>query len=169
MVSYGFAILVIAVVLLAVAQLGVFNPLLAPTYCDSIPSFSCAAASIRANSLLTIVLSQATGATMNVVGAACSSVANSVGTGPMYGNINVGYSAGTASQYYADTSLASGALLYTGNSIALNIYCYGGSGKATGPLGNPFTGDVWLNFTVTSLPNSANNIVQVVTFTSRYS
>jgi hypothetical protein len=170
MISYGVAIIVISIVLLTVAQLGVFNPLLTPTYCNAAPSFACSGASIRANSLLTIVLSQASGGTMNVIGAACSSLANTVNVigGPMYGNLNVGYSAGTASSYYPNTALANGFLLYSGNTLNLTVYCYGGAGQATGSLGSTFSGVVWLNFTITSLPNSANNIVPVATFTSRY-
>lgn len=168
MVSYGIAIIVLSIVTLSVAELGVFNPRLTPTYCDAAPSFACTGASIKTNGALTIVLAQATGATMNVVGAACSSIANTITVGPEYGNINVGYNTVTAAQYYPDPSLADGALLYTSNAISINVYCFKGSGRATGPTGNPFSGVVWLNFTVTSLPNSANNIVEVATFTSRY-
>ena len=171
MLSYGIALIVITMVVITVAQLGVFNPVLAPTFCDATPSFACVSASIKANSMLTVMISQATGATMNVIGASCSSLANSVSTsaGPMFGNINVGFNTVTASQYYPNYALANGILLYTGNTMNLTVYCYGGSGQATGPLGSAFSGIVWLNFTITSLPNSANNIVQVATFTEKYS
>jgi len=169
MISYGVAIIIISIVIVSVAQLGVFNTQLAPTYCDATPSFSCASASINANGLLTILLSQATGATMNVIGAACSTIANTVTPGPMYGNINVGYNSLTYSQFYPNNALANGILLYTSNTLDLTVFCYGGTGMASGPLGNPFTGVVWLNFTITSLPNSANNILQVATFSAKYS
>jgi hypothetical protein len=168
MVSYGIAIIVISIVVLAVAELGVFNPMLVPTYCNAIPSFECSSVSIKANSLLTIVLAQATGATMNVIGAACSTLANTVYVGPMYGNVNVPYNPATASLYYPNTALAHGVLLYSSNTLNLTVFCYGPSGMATGPLGGTFSGAVWLNFTITSLPNGANDIVQVATFTSKY-
>ncbi len=169
MISYGMALIIISVALLAVAQLGVFNPLLTPTFCDATPSFACVAAAIKANGMLTILLSQATGATMNVIGASCSRLANTVSVpGPMYGNLNVGYNSVTESQYYPSTALANGLLLYTGNTMNLTVFCYGGSGLATGSLGGSFSGTVWLNFTITSLPNSANNVVQVATFTEKY-
>jgi hypothetical protein len=171
MVSYGMALIIIAVVILAVVQLGVFSPPLSPAYCNTAPSFSCSSATMRASSgVLTILLSQATGATMNVVGAACSSQANvtSAGPGPEFGNIHVGYDAITAPQYYPDAALSNGIILYSGNSTVLRVYCYGGSGIAKGSSGDTFSGTVWLNFTITSLPNSTNNIVQVATFTAKY-
>lgn len=165
------ALIVIAIVLLSVAQLGVFNNFLAPSYCNAAPSFSCTGASMQADSgVLTIVLSQATGATMNVTGAACSSQANTTSNapGPAFGNTNVGYNAITASQYYPNGALANGVLLYSSNTTILKIYCYGGSGVARSSPGHSFNGAVWLNFTITSLPNSKNNIVQVATFTAKY-
>lgn len=168
MISYGIAILVISIVVLAVAQLGVFNPLLTPIYCNSAPSFVCSIPTINANSMFTIALAQATGATMNVIGAACSSGANTVNVGPMYGNIYVTDNAITSSLYYPANVLANGVMLYSGNTLTLSVFCYGGSGKATGSVGSTFSGAVWLNFTITSLPNSANNIAQVATFTTRY-
>ncbi len=167
MVSYGIVILVLSIVVFVVAQLGAFNPVLAPTYCNAAPSFACLGASIKANSILTIVLSQASGATMNVVGASCSVLANASTVGPMFGNIGVKpYS--TAPQYYPNNALQSGTLLYSSNSLNLTVYCYGGTGLAKGKLGTPFSGTVWLNFTISSLPQTYNNVVEVATFTAKY-
>ena len=124
-----------------VAQLGVFNPVLAPTYCDALlvrvrecidqgkrHAYCYDFAGNRGNDERD----------RRFVLQPCQLFSTS--PGPMFGNINVGFNTVTASQYYPNYALANGILLYTGNTMNLTVYCYGGSGQATGPLGSAFAG-----------------------------
>jgi hypothetical protein len=167
LVSYSIAILVVAIALYVVLQLGVFNPRLVPEYCDASPSFSCDGAAITSNGILTIIFSQSTGGTMTITGMACASTQNSLAIGPAHGNINVlSYSA--APGYYPSNSLQSGIIAYSGSGVEISLYCYSGGGVAKGNVGNSFSGIVWINYTLTELPNTMHTIEQLATFNSKY-
>jgi hypothetical protein len=56
--SYAVIILVVTVAVYAVLELGIFNPKLAPSYCNAAPGFTCAAYSIYTNGTMVFVLSQ---------------------------------------------------------------------------------------------------------------
>jgi hypothetical protein len=78
MVSYGMAFIVIAVVFYVALHLAFFNQQLAPSYCNAAPSFSCAAFALNKTGAFAIDLYQATGGTININAAACSSAVNVV-------------------------------------------------------------------------------------------
>lgn len=167
LVSYGIAMLVIAIALYTVLQLGVFNTRLAPEYCNATPPFSCDGYALSSNGILTIVFSQSTGGTMTVTGVACASTQNSLVLGPAYGNVNVlPYS--TAPGYYSTNALQNGAIAYSGGAVRVGVYCYSGKGAAKGNIGNSFSGVVWINYTLSNLPNTMHTVQQLVTFNSKY-
>ncbi len=164
MVSYGLAILIITIALYVVFSLGVFNPKLAPTVCNPAPGFVCKAYAISTNSTFTISLAQATGGTIDITGAACSSSVNSSSDMPQYGNVHVlGYS----SAYYPNTNIQSGLNLYSDGSNTIELYCFNGGGKATSSLGYTFSGYLWINYTISNLPPT-HYIKRVATFTVSY-
>ncbi len=168
LISYSIAILIITIALYVVLQLGIFNPRLAPEYCNPSPAFSCDGAAITSNGILTIIFSQSTGGTMTITGIACSSAQNSLTTGPAYGNVNMlPYSA--APSYYPSNDLQNGGLVvYSGGGARVSVYCYTASGIAKGNIGNSFSGTVWITYTLTELPSTANTVQQLATFSSKY-
>lgn len=167
MVSYGIALLLIAISLFVIFQIGIFNTTLAPTFCTSAPSYVCVGSAINISGGLTIVLSQATGGTMTINGASCSNLANTVMPGPLYGNVGVlPYS--TAPQFYPTSAMQNGVLMYTSGTNTIRVYCYNKFGIATGSYGKSFNGFLWINYTYTNLPATTNSVQQVIVFTQKY-
>ncbi|MEM0150008.1 MAG: hypothetical protein QXW10_03875 [Candidatus Micrarchaeaceae archaeon] len=167
LISYGVAILIIALALYVIYRVGIFNPTIVPSYCNPAPSFICNLAAINTSGVMTISFAQATGGAMNITGVACSTVANITSNGPMYGNIGIKtYKA--ASGFYPSNELQNGAILYSSNSIAINVYCYSGRGIAKASLGSVFTGYVWINYTYSGLPPSMHNIEEIATVSAKY-
>lgn len=163
LVAYGIAILIVSIALYVVLQLGVFNTRLAPTYCNSAPDFACASYSINTAGALTVVFSQSTGATMNVTGAACSTQPSTNSSEPKYGNIAVVPSG----QFYPSGQWNS-IIVYSSNNTRISVNCYGPSGLAKGQLGNGFTGFVWINYTVSSLPANYHSLQQMASISAKY-
>lgn len=167
MVSYGFAILVIAIAVYVVLQLGIYEPGLTPQSCTASPGFACTSYDLSQNGILDIELAQALGGTLNVTGAACASGASGTGNGPAYGNANV-VKYGSKPQYYPDASMANGIMAYGDTLFTVRIYCYN-SGGVTGPsYGGLFNGFLWLNYTNTELPSGTHSTVMVAQLTARY-
>lgn len=176
MVAYGIALLVIAIALAVVVQLGLFNLRLAPTTCNPAPGFQCTAATMNTLGVLTITFSQATGGTLTINAAGCSSNANATRDFPAYGNVNLlTYTKGP--QYYPgiipfntpfNSPPANSISLSSSASGIITVYCYTKFGKATSQLGNSFTGFLWLNYTISSLPSTLNNVQEVASFTAKY-
>ncbi|MDE1868712.1 MAG: hypothetical protein KGH60_01980 [Candidatus Micrarchaeota archaeon] len=176
MVAYGIALLVIAIALSVVVQLGLFNVRLAPTTCNPAPGFQCTAATMNTMGVLTIAFSQATGGTLTINGAGCSSAANATRDYPAYGNVNLlPYT--KAPQYYPaivpfntpfNSPPANSISLSSSGSGLITVYCYTHFGKATSQLGNSFSGILWLNYTISDLPSNLNNVQEMASFTAKY-
>ncbi|MGC8586130.1 MAG: hypothetical protein ACP5K5_01125 [Candidatus Micrarchaeia archaeon] len=167
LVSYGVAILIIAVALYVIYRIGAFTPTVAPQYCNPAPSFMCNLAAINTSGVLTLSFAQVTGGAINITGIACSTAVNTIGNSPMYGNVGVN-SYKAAPQFYPSNQLQNGVMLYSSNSISLNVYCYSGGGIAKASLGSAFTGYVWLNFTYAGLPSTMHNIEEIATVSTKY-
>lgn len=168
LISYGVAILIIAVALYVIFRIGIFNPTVVPTYCNPAPSFLCNLATINTSGVLTLSFAQATGGAINITGIACSSVVNNTNNGPMYGNIHIkNYK--SAPQFYPSNALQNGVELYSSNVTIVNVYCYSGSGIAKASYGSTFTGYVWINYTYTGLPQTMHNIEEIATVSAKYS
>jgi len=163
--TYGFVILIIAITIYAVLQLGVFNYAASPQYCYSQYPFSCIAYSLNTSGGLVVVISQNSGGVMNITGVACSSVPNTTRIGPKYGNVMVG--ANTV--FYPNNVIANGITLYPGAQATIYAKCYSNNlGPSTSVIGGTFTGYLWVKYTFSELPSTYNNIGQMATINVKY-
>jgi hypothetical protein len=145
LISYGIALLVIAIAIEIMYGLGVLNTSLIPVSCSAYTGFSCGPYFISANSgVMTITLSQSIGGPITINGAACASQKNASGDRPKFGNVYVTNNA----LYYPTALRPGGNVIYSGGTYTFGINCYNGGGLATGFLGRVFYGFVWLNYTV---------------------
>lgn len=170
MLSYGVAILVITLSLYVIFRAGLFSTKITNLECTPVASaFLCDAVSLSTSGNLTIILTQNTNGPIKIVGAACSSIENTTGNSPAYGNIGVlPYDASGASRYYPNAQMATEISVPSDNSTRLEVYCYTSSGLASSSLGNPFSGLVWLNYTYGGLPASLHNVQLIATFATKY-
>ena len=167
MVSYGIVLLVLAIALYVIYQLGILNPQLTPAFCTPAPNFSCISYSVLSNGTFTFVFAQTSGGTLSINGVACSSSVNGTGNGPEYGNVHVlGYAGGPL--FYPNNQLSNGITLGGDQPKEISVYCYRGSGLATGNLGTNFIGYVWINYTYSNLPSSYHVVQQVAAFSTAY-
>ena len=175
MISYGMAIVVVAVALYVALHLAFFNQRLAPSYCNAAPSFSCIAYTLNKTGAFTLAFSQATGGTLNINAAACSSAVNAIGDAPAFGNVNlIPYSYSSGPQYYPSNSgLTSTLSMYSSSLAVMKVKCYNGGGTnngvATALVGSTFTGYLWINYTFSNLPGTTNTIERMVSFSTKYS
>lgn len=169
MVSYGFVFLVLSITLYVIVHLTFMNQVAAPSYCTPSPSFSCTAYALNRSGVFTIVLSQATGGTINIQAAACSSAVNSVGDAPAFGNVKI-ISNTIAPQFYpVNSGLQSPLSIYSSSLAVMSVYCYSASGVAKASPGSLFTGYFWINYTYSNLPITTNTVQRVVQFSTKYS
>ena len=157
LMTYGWAILIIAVVLGALFSLGVFGNLLG-NHCVTTPGWSCISATLSTSGTLTMKIGQATGSTINIQGAACSATASSSGY-PAYGAVGVG-TTGSPTVGGAAISASAPATVANGQTFTLTVPCYSSSSTPSYTLGQAFTGFVWLNYT---LPGSTSPIIAQIT------
>lgn len=163
LMSYGVALLVMGMAISIIYRLTLVSPLITASSCAPTPSFSCNFASLSANGMLTLQLSQSTGGTITVRGVACSSQANVTGNKPAYGNI---YVTNAISYYPSGATPGAGVTLYSDSNAQFTLYCYSQSGIAVTNLGASFFGFVWINYTI---PGFTNVTQQVVSLTQRSS
>ena len=169
MISYGIALLVLAVVLYVVASQGFLSNTYQTSQCSTTSHmFNCIAYMIKANGSVYIMFQSVLPGYITITGVACSTQTNSTNSGPRYGNVNVisPYST-NGIQYYPANSVT--ITDYGGQKVLLKAYCYDGASPlpAAGALGQPFTGYVWINYTYSQLPNSFSQTEEVLSFTSR--
>jgi hypothetical protein len=164
-VTYGWAFIIIAVALYAISASNVFNSGLVPPSCYAASSFSCGDISLSHNGILTVSLTQATGGTVTITGAGCATAANTTGQAPATGNTKI-QSYTVASQYYPNSALSSGLVIYSGSTGILQVYCYGGAGGIyTTSVGSTVSGYLWINYTYTGLPTNYHTVQRVIGFT----
>ncbi len=164
--SYGIVIVVVAVTVALIFELGVFSPQFAPRYCNAAPSFSCAAFIMASNGTFTFLLSQSIGSSIRITAIGCSSEVNGTGVGPRYGNVQmIG-----ASSYYPTNGFTPGTVLFSNMPAQFSVYCYDapGNAPASGPLSSTFIGYVWLNYTYSGLPSTYRTDQQVISFSTSY-
>ena len=138
LMTYGWAILVIAIVLAAMFELGVFRSPQAslPTECTAQSGFLCRTPVMNTTGNVLVTFGQSLGSTIQVTGVGCS---NSTAQ-PNF----VGYS----------QSLASG------QQISLTFECPSSGGNA----GSSITGTLWIQYTKGSTPGLVS---EVATFTAK--
>lgn len=169
MISYGIALLVLAIVIYVVASQGFLANTYQTSQCSTTSHmFNCIAYMIKANGSVYIMFQSELPGYITITGVACSTQTNSTGSGPRYGNVDVlsPYSANGV-QYYPSNAVT--IIAYGGQKVLLRAYCYGGASAApvSGALGQPFTGYVWINYTYSQLPSSFSQTEEALSFTSR--
>ena len=149
LMTYGWAILIIAVVLGALFSLGVFSgSSLLGTSCVASPGYYCQNPVLSASGALTFSFGQNTGATeynaiIYVEPESQSPVSSSAPFFP--------------SNY---TPIGTYSTLASGQTINPTISISGFSGK---PIGTPFTGYVWLSYNGSSSSGTSNLLAKVAT------
>ena len=128
--TYGWALLIMAIVLAAMFALGVFNPgQFAGQECLVPAGFSCLSYFIANNGVLTLNLQQSTTSGLNVTGYNCSTNSTTVKIIPIP----------PASQVY----------MAIGSNYTFTMKCYLSSGGVANSLisGTLFTGSIGMNYT----------------------
>ncbi len=146
LMTYGWAILIIAVVLAALDFLGVFNGnTFVGSSCLATPGYLCSNPVMTANAngpnLLSFNFEQDTGQTLYNVEFACAA------TSDLSGFPNV--AAGTVN-YGFEKSLSL-RTISSGSSVSVSgLQCYGSNGGIfqDNPIGTVFAGTIWINYTL---------------------
>ncbi|MEM3875886.1 MAG: hypothetical protein QXP35_02315 [Candidatus Micrarchaeaceae archaeon] len=163
LMTYGWAILIIAVVLAALDMLGVFSgSTFLGTSCLATPGYSCSSPIISTNTLGDNLLSfnfSETGQTLYNVKFACAATSNSITGLPNSGTSNA------FSPVVANTLISGSTITVTG------ITCFGSNGNAfaNNPIGTAFSGQIWMNYTKTSSTTTANIIAIIAKVTAKVS
>ena len=161
LMTYGWAILIIAIVLASLFYLGIFRTGQG-TSCNANAGLLCQNPVLNASGLLSINIGQGITQNMYNVGIACAASSS--------GSTNLPKPS-TAFEYVP----AAGGLVYTtynavspSNQLALSsgsvvqakgVTCYGTGGTALGtiPIGTPFAGSLWINYTSGAGAEGASN------------
>lgn len=169
LMTYGWAIVIIAVVLTIIYSLNVFNPT-PPTACIGVPGYSCSNPLISSAGVLSFTLGLAPGAAVYNVLFSCVAPTNvnpsTITYNPIAAN-DMGQTAvtspTTASAY---NSIIGGA----GTTVSISkIQCYSsGSTPAILPsIGTSFSGAIWMAYT--SAGTGGLNYVKIATFSAKAS
>ena len=128
LLTYGWAFLIIAVVLGAMFALGIFNPgQFAGQECILPAGFSCLSFFLSSNGQLAINLEQATQSSINVTGYNCTSDTS----------IKIIPINGVANQIY----------MPVGSNYTINMFCWTNGNIISVAPGQVFTGTLALNYT----------------------
>jgi len=149
LMTYGWAILIIAVVLGALFSLGVFSgSSLLGTSCVASPGYYCQSPVLSTSGTLTFSFGQNTGATVyNAILCVEPQSQSPTQSALIFNNNNC-----TAPNTYLT--------LASGQTINPSITLSGFNGK---PIGTPFTGYVWLSYNSSSSTGASNLIAKVAT------
>ncbi len=127
LITYGWAILVIAVVLAALDMLGVFNPAtFAKSFCIFESGLNCESAVMFTNGTVNVNVQQYTSSPINITSINCN-------TNPSY--------------FY--NSIAPNTILTIGDNYSFSVQCYSNSTLVAKPLGDIFNGYITVNYTDT--------------------
>jgi len=172
LMTYGWAILIIAVVLGALFSLGIFGANTASTACIAGAGYLCTSLILNSAGNLSFTFGHSTGSTIYNVGIGCAAVRNSQGM-PSVSSTNQNAIVwltitGTATAYpAANTGVTpyNGWLsMPNGQTLMFNgIKCYGSNmapfGTVASPpsIGTSFAGSLWVNYTSVSGPVTGSN------------
>jgi len=132
LMTYGWAILVIIIVIAVLFYIGVLNPRnVTPTSCTFPPGISCSSFKLTTSNILTVRIGQAVGRRINVTNVSCLQAG---ATTPSSWNLSTSLGIGSGEQAVSDIS----------------VTCFNTTGGAI--LGTPVIGEtiklkVWLNYT----------------------
>ncbi|MEM3781365.1 MAG: hypothetical protein QXT43_00180 [Candidatus Micrarchaeaceae archaeon] len=139
LITYGWAILIIAVVLAALFGLGVLSPgRFLGSQCLIQAGFSCPSLYMTSNGVLTINLLQATSAPINVTAYGCNTNSTIV-------NMQVPFN-----------PPSNQVTMQIGSNYTFSVQCYSGSSPFSGSPGNDFNGYIIINYTnlITGFPET---------------
>ena len=193
LMTYGWAILIIAVVLAALFSLGVFNSgALLGTACIAASGYMCTNPSLSTSGNVVFTFGQNTGSSLYNIGFSCASASNALGP---YITTSGGFDSGFYYLNSGGTGLLQGSgsvpgstgySLLTSQTVTLptsgnGVACYASSGNTllavSGvggvlPVGTSFSGTIWMNYTTSAgAPGGANPtyIVKIATITVKAS
>jgi len=162
LMTYGWAILIIMVVLAVLFYLGVLNPGgLTPSQCTFPAGFTCVTYKLGATSgKLMLDLGQGTGKTIRITGVNCTQ------------NTSADFSSNGVMTYGGapnNITIASGGHAFVSNNAPqwMNVSCTDSNGAqlASQPIGAVYSGRIYVNYT--EVETSMQRIV-VGTFTTKY-
>lgn len=161
LMTYGWAILIVAIVLGTIFQLGIFSAgSLTGSSCVPIPGYLCQNPTLVTTGLLTFTFGETLGFQLNNLQVACTATSNSIG---FPNPITAFYSTTTSGTLLPPSS--------TGNSIGSgqtliisSLPCYTSTGVQLGssPIGTTFTGYIWVNYTLGPTAEGPTNLWQTV-------
>jgi hypothetical protein len=148
LMTYGWAILIIALALGVLYSLGVLNPgRLKPVMCMLPAPFTCQIQTFNTAGVLTITLAQGSGSTYTINGIACvdnSLLTNGLPSSISYWTTSLTFSTGSSSLPSGSTVTISGIKCYTTTPTPGSQY--------TGSIGSSFGGTLVINY---ALPSGA--------------
>ena len=165
LMTYGWAILIIAVVLAALDLLGVFNgSAFVGTACLATPGYTCSnpilgTATSTTPNPLSFTFTQSTGVTIYNAMFACAASTTSAGL-----------PAGSANPFSASNGVISSNTLASGASITVsNLDCYNANGglMVGNPIGTAFGGTIFMNYTTS--PGGATLVAPIAKVTVKVS
>ncbi len=176
LMTYGWAILIIGIVLAVLFKLNVFSgQTFVSSQCNGIPGFPCSTPVLNQSGLLSITIGQVGSSPIYDVMLSCSASFNTSGEPSNASSWTLVQSNGIGipiSQLAGrGESPINGTVMVSGQNLRIKgIPCYGSSGE---PMASPsaidtaFTGALWINYTNTACtPRSAGcnpNIEQIAT------
>ena len=162
LMTYGWAILIIAVILAALDFLGVFNTgTFIGSSCLATPGYLCSNPVMTANAngpnLLLFNFKQDSGETLYNVSFACAASSTSQG----YPNVNVNSGFNTSSNLTVLTS---------GSSVTVSgLECYTSNGNLfkDNPIGAVFSGTLWIRYNLQGYPSSEYQYAKIAKITAK--
>jgi hypothetical protein len=140
LITYGWAVLVIAAILAVLFELNVFSPTL-PNTCLSSTPFECQSPLLSETGTLSVTIGEL-GSTMNVTGLNCTA------------------DSGVPSKWYPPQSTT---IIHSGGTENMNFTCPLSRLNVTGAS---FSGRLWIQYTTPSCANTMMQQVAVVTATA---
>lgn len=125
MMTYGWAILVLIVVLAALYSIGAFRGLTSQTLCSFPANIGCEGAVLFSNGLVQVNIQQSTPDTVNIVSIACN---NNQGTNPF-------------------TVVSPQQTVPVGGNVTLTVQCYQSGVQYSGNIGASYKGFLVVNYT----------------------
>jgi len=165
LMTYGWAILIIAVVLGALFSLGVFNSgALLGNSCVAGPGYLCSSPIMDVNGNFMMTFGQSTGSAIYNVGMACAATSTSTGLPSPATSMMYLTAAGAANGLPANAPATGLLSLMNGQTVSVSgVKCYNSAGTAlmlaTSPIGTAFSGSIWINFTLASGASGGTNPV----------
>jgi hypothetical protein len=170
MASYGVALIIIMAALAIIYKLSISGQDVFTPYCTPSPGFACNFYGMNQSGVLTLQMSQATGAPISVKGVACATAIDPNSYTPAFGNAYVTgnylyYPTNSYPEYGSGNS--DGTLVQSSGTADFNLYCYNGKSPAsTRSLGSGINGYIWLNY---SIPGTSVRVTQLIaSFYTKY-